>query len=227
MPDILYEDNHIIAVYKRTGDIIQKDKTGDKPLSEKVKSYLKEKYHKKGNVFLGVTHRIDRPVSGVVIFAKTSKALMRLNKMFLRNEIHKTYWAIVKKEPPADKGKLVHWLKKNEKQNKSYVVAAEEHGAKKAILEYVVIGKSENYFLLSVKLLTGRHHQIRCQLANIGCPVRGDLKYGFPRSNQDKGIDLLAKEIRFIHPVSGNDIKIQVPIPDNKLWQAITKNLRK
>lgn len=222
---ILFEDNHIIAVYKQVGDIVQGDKTGDEPLSEKVKTYLKQKYNKPGNVFLGVTHRIDRPVAGAVIFAKTSKALARLNKMFSLNEIHKTYWAIVKNEPPADKGELVHWLKKNEKQNKSYAVNPEEKGAKKAILQYETIGKSDNYFLLSVKLLTGRHHQIRCQLATIGCPIRGDLKYGFPRSNPDKGIDLLARQVKFIHPVSKAEIVINAPVPQNNLWQSLTKNL--
>ncbi len=222
---ILFEDNHIIAVYKQVGDIVQGDKTGDEPLSEKVKKYLKQKYNKTGNIFLGVTHRIDRPVSGAVIFAKTSKALSRLNKMFSLNEIHKTYWAIVKNEPPAEKGELVHWLKKNEKQNKSYAVNPEEKESQKAVLQYKTIGKSDNYFLLSVILLTGRHHQIRCQLASIGCPIRGDLKYGFPRSNPDNGIDLLARQVKFIHPISKAEIVINAPIPQNNLWQSLTKNL--
>ena len=222
---ILYEDNHIIALFKQVGDIVQGDKTGDEPLSEQVKRYLKEKYNKQGNVFLGVTHRIDRPVAGIVLFAKTGKALSRLNKMFSQNEIHKTYWTIVKNKPPAREGELVHWLIKNEKQNKSYANDSEKQGTKKAILRYKMIAKSDNYFLLSVKLLTGRHHQIRCQLSKIGCPIRGDLKYGFPRSNPDKGIDLLAREIRFVHPVSGKEIIIKAPVPQNNLWQSLTKDL--
>ncbi len=222
---VLYEDNHIIAVYKQVGDIVQGDKTGDEPLSEQVKQYLKKRYKKQGDVFLGITHRIDRPVSGVVLFAKTSKALSRLNKMFAQNEIHKTYLAIVKEQPPTVEGELIHWLKKNEKQNKSYAYDSVKQGAKKAVLQYKLIRRSDNFYLLSVKLLTGRHHQIRCQLAKIGCPVRGDLKYGFPRSCPDKGIDLLAWEVSFVHPVSKMQIIIKSPVPESNLWQSFTKNL--
>lgn len=222
---ILYEDNHIIAVFKQIGDIVQGDKTGDEPLSEQVKQYLKEKYKKQGNVFLGVTHRIDRPVAGAVLFAKTSKALSRLNKMFSLYEVHKTYWTIVKNKPPIAEGELVHWLRKNEKQNKSYANDSEKQGTKKAILKYKTIAKSDNYYLLSVRLLTGRHHQIRCQLAKTGCPIRGDLKYGFPRSNPDKGIDLLAREVNFVHPVSHKKIIIKAPVPQNNLWKSLTNKL--
>lgn len=222
---ILYEDNHLIAVLKLVGDIVQGDKTGDNPLSEQIKEYLKYKYHKNGNVFLGVTHRIDRPVSGIVLFAKTSKALARMNQLFSQNQVHKTYWVIVKNILPNDEGELVHWLKKNEKQNKSYAFETEKLDAKKAILRYKIIGKSDHYYLLSVNLLTGRHHQIRCQLAKIGCPIRGDLKYGYPRSNPDRGIDLLARSVNFIHPVSNKEISIFAPVSQNNLWQDITKNV--
>lgn len=217
---ILYEDNHLIAVNKTCRDIVQGDKTGDMPLSEKLKAWLKVKYNKPGNVFIGVTHRLDRPVSGVVLFAKTSKALARLNEMFRLGEVRKTYWAIVKNKPAADEGELVHWLMRNEKQNKSYAYDTERPGSKKAVLHYRLIGRSQNYYLLEVDLKTGRHHQIRCQLAKMGCPIKGDLKYGFPRSNPDGSISLHARSIRFIHPVSKQLIEVEAPLPPGNLWNG-------
>ena len=219
---ILYEDNHLIAVNKTCRDIVQGDKTGDMPLSEKLKAWLKVKYNKPGNVFIGVTHRLDRPVSGVVLFAKTSKALARLNEMFRLGEVRKTYWAIVKNKPAADEGELVHWLIRNEKQNKSYAYDAERPNSKKAILHYRVIARSENYYLLEIDLKTGRHHQIRCQLAKMGCPIKGDLKYGFARSNRDGGISLHARSAALVHPVSKQVIKIVAPVPDDPLWRALS-----
>ena len=180
---VIYEDNHIIIVSKESGEIVQGDKTGDQPLSETVKQYLKTKYNKPGNVFIGVVHRLDRPVSGLVTFAKTSKALSRLNEMFRNGDVHKTYWALTRNCPPAESGRLVHWLRRNEQQNKSYASDREVPGSKKAVLDYRVIGRTDNYTLIEVKLLTGRHHQIRCQLAAMGCPIKGDLKYGARRSN--------------------------------------------
>lgn len=219
---ILYEDNHLIAVNKTCRDIVQGDKTGDMPLSEKLKAWLKVKYNKPGNVFIGVTHRLDRPVSGVVLFAKTSKALARLNEMFRLGEVRKTYWAIVKNKPAADEGELVHWLVRNEKQNKSYAYDAERPNSKKAILHYRVIARSENYYLLEIDLKTGRHHQIRCQLAKMGCPIKGDLKYGFARSNRDGGISLHARSAELVHPVSKQVIKIVAPVPDDPLWRALS-----
>ena len=231
--DVVYEDNHIIIVAKESGEIIQGDKTGDEPLSERVKQYLKEKYQKPGAVFLGVVHRLDRPVSGLVIFARTSKALTRLNRMFAEGQVHKTYWAIVEsfrsgdqssnlfthneKHPniksltPDEKQTLTHWLVRNEKQNKSYAYDHEVPHSKKAVLEYRVIARSERYSLLEVRLLTGRHHQIRCQLAAIGLPIKGDLKYGAKRSNPDGGISLLARRVEFVHPVSGETICVEAP----------------
>lgn len=223
--DILYEDNHIIAVNKTCREIVQGDKTGDMPLSEMLKIWLKEKYNKPGNVFVGVTHRLDRPVSGVVVFAKTSKALARLNEMFCKGEVKKTYWAIVKQRPPEPEGELVNWLVRNEKQNKSYVYDSERVHAKKAILHYRVIARSENYYLLEIDLKTGRHHQIRCQLAHMGCPIKGDLKYGADRSNPDGGISLHAHSAAFIHPVSKLPLQIVAPVPDDNLWKALTKGL--
>ena len=223
--DILYEDNHIIAVNKTCREIVQGDKTGDMPLSEMLKIWLKEKYNKPGNVFVGVTHRLDRPVSGVVVFAKTSKALVRLNEMFRKGEVKKTYWAIVKQRPPEPEGELVNWLVRNEKQNKSYVYDSERIHAKKAILHYRVIARSENYYLLEIDLKTGRHHQIRCQLAHMGCPIKGDLKYGADRSNPDGGISLHAHSAAFIHPVSKLPLQIVAPVPDDNLWKALTKGL--
>ena len=221
--EVVYEDNHIIIVNKQSGEIVQGDKTGDRPLSDIVKDYIKEKYHKPGAVFLGVVHRLDRPVSGLVVFARTSKALARLNKMFAEGEVHKTYWAVVKNAPRASEGVLEHWLVRNEKQNKSYAYPQEKPNAKKAILKYRVIGHSDNYSLLEVNLMTGRHHQIRCQLAAMGCPIKGDLKYGAPRSNPDGSISLMSHRVEFIHPVSKEPIIVEAPIPDDPLWQALTK----
>lgn len=219
---ILYEDNHIIAVNKTCSEIVQGDKTGDEPLSETLKQYIKEKYHKPGEVFLGVTHRLDRPVSGVVLFARTSKALSRLNEMFKNQEIKKTYWAIVKNAPPQPEGRLEHYLLRNEKQNKSFAYDKPVPDSKKAILSYKLIAKSDVYFLLEINLETGRHHQIRCQLAKMGCPIKGDLKYGFARSNANGGISLHARHIAFIHPVSGLSIDLTAPVPDDdKLWKAM------
>lgn len=222
---VLYEDNHIIIVNKNTSEIVQGDKTGDKPLSDIVKEWIKEKYNKPGNVFLGVTHRLDRPVSGIVVFAKTSKALPRLNEMFKNQEIKKTYWAIVKKNPPKDEDRLVHYLVKNEKQNKSYAYDREKPNSKKAVLHYKLIFSSDNYNLLEIDLETGRHHQIRCQLSKIACPIKGDLKYGFDRSNPDGGISLHARHISFVHPVSKELIEVTAPVPDDKLWKVIEQSL--
>ena len=225
--EVVYEDNHIIIVNKQSGEIVQGDKTGDRPLSDIVKDYIKEKYQKPGAVFLGVVHRLDRPVSGLVIFARTSKALTRLNKMFVEGEVHKTYWAIVKKETGTrsqDTGEwhtLTHWLVRNEKQNKSYAYDHEKPNAKKAILKYRTIGQSDNYTLLEVNLMTDRHHQIRCQLAAMGCPIKGDLKYGSPRSNPDGSISLMSRRVEFIHPVSKAPIIVDAPIPQDPLWQAL------
>ena len=218
--NVIYEDNHIILVNKASSEIVQGDKTGDTPLSETVKQYIKEKYHKPGNVFLGVTHRLDRPVSGLVLFARTSKALSRLNEMFKTKEIKKTYWAIVKNQPPAPAGELVHWLVRNEKQNKSYAYDREVNDSKKAILDYKVIGRSERYYLLEINLQTGRHHQIRCQLAKMGCPIKGDLKYGAQRSNPDGSICLHARRIEFVHPVSKEKMSFEAPVPDSALWKS-------
>ena len=217
---VVYEDNHIIVVNKTASEIVQADKTGDMPLSEIVKQYLKEKYRKPGNVFLGVTHRLDRPVSGLVVFAKTSKALTRLNEMFRTSEVKKTYWAVVKNAPKEPEGELVHFLVRNEKQNKSYAYDKEVPKSKKAILDYRLIGRSENYYLLEVDLKTGRHHQIRCQLAKMGCPIKGDLKYGSPRSNPDGSICLHARRIRFVHPVSKELIELEAPLPEGNLWKG-------
>lgn len=219
--EVVYEDNHIIIVSKSSGEIVQGDKTGDTPLSETVKAYMKEKYQKPGEVFLGVVHRLDRPVWGLVVFARTSKALARLNKMFAEGEVHKTYWAIVQHMPQEPEATLQHWLVRNEKQNKSYAYDHEVPHAKKALLNYKVIGHSERYTLLEVHLMTGRHHQIRCQLAKIGCPIRGDLKYGAPRSNPDGSISLLSRRVEFVHPVSKQTIAIEAPVPNDPLWKAI------
>lgn len=218
---VVYEDNHIIIVSKQSGEIVQGDKTGDRPLSDIVKDYIKEKYQKPGAVFLGVVHRLDRPVSGLVVFARTSKALTRLNKMFAEGEVHKTYWAITKNTPRDSEGTLTHWLVRNEKQNKSYAYTSEKPNSKKAILKYRMIGHSDNYTLLEVNLMTGRHHQIRCQLAAMGCPIKGDLKYGAPRSNPDGSISLMSRSVEFIHPVSKEKIVVEAPLPQDSLWQAI------
>ncbi|MEE2771642.1 MAG: RNA pseudouridine synthase [Bacteroidota bacterium] len=218
---VLYEDNHIIVVNKRPGDIVQGDKTGDKPLSEVVKSFLKEKYNKPGNVYLGVVHRLDRPTSGIVLFSKTSKALPRLNKLFQQKDAKKTYWAIVKNRPPQEQDRLVHYMKRNSKQNKSYAHIKEVPDSKKAILHYQVIQELDNYFVLRIDLETGRHHQIRSQLSAIGCPIKGDLKYGFDRSNKDASIHLHARELQFIHPVKNEPVHVIAPAPDDSLWNAI------
>ena len=217
---VVYEDNHIIIVNKTASEIVQGDKTGDTPLSETVKQYLKEKYSKPGNVFIGVAHRLDRPVSGLVVFAKTSKALSRLNEMFKNSEVKKTYWAVVKNLPREEEGELVNYLVRNEKQNKSYAYDKEVPGSKKAILHYRLIGRSQNYYLLEIDLKTGRHHQIRCQLAKMGCPIKGDLKYGSPRSNPDGSICLRARYIRFVHPVSKEPIEVEAPVPPGNLWNG-------
>ena len=217
---VVYEVNHIIVVSKTSSEIVQGDKTGDTPLSERVKAYLKEKYAKPGNVFIGVTHRLDRPVSGLVVFAKTSKALARLNEMFRDGDVKKTYWAIVKECPKETEGELVHYLVRNEKQNKSYAYDKEVKNSKKAILHYKLIGHSQNYYLLEVDLKTGRHHQIRCQLAKMGCPIKGDLKYGAQRSNPDGSICLHARTIKFIHPVSKEPIELTAPVPEGNLWNG-------
>jgi len=220
----IYEDNHIIIVSKQTGEIVQGDKTGDTPLSETVKDYIKFKYQKPGNVFLGVVHRLDRPVSGLVMFARTSKALARLNEMFRVGDVHKTYWAIVPRiNQPVTEGEgtlLTHWIVRNEKQNKSYAYDREVKDSKKAQLRYKIIAHSDRYTLVEVQLYTGRHHQIRCQLSKIGSPIKGDLKYGSPRSNKDGSICLLSRYMEFIHPVSKETIKVTAPLPEDPLWQA-------
>ena len=217
---VLHEDNHIIVINKRAGDIVQGDKTGDKPLSDVVKSFLAEKYNKTGNVYLGVVHRLDRPTTGIVLFSKTSKALPRLNKLFAEKKAKKTYWALVKKQPLKPKSTLVHWLKKNPKNNKSTAYKKEVKGSKKAILHYEILKQLDNYFLLEINLETGRHHQIRSQLAKIGCPIKGDLKYGYDRSNDDGGIDLHAKKIIFEHPVTKKFTTIEAPVRNTKIWNA-------
>ena len=217
---VIYEDNHIIVINKRAGDIVQGDKTGDKPLSDVVKEYIAEKYNKPGNVYLGVVHRLDRPTTGIVLFAKTSKALPRLNKLFAEKTAHKTYWALVKNDPPKPKDTLIHWLKKNPKNNKSTAYKKEIPQSKKAILHYSVIKKLDNFYLLDIKLETGRHHQIRSQLSSIGCPIKGDLKYGFDRSNKDASISLHARQLEFIHPVKKELIQLEAPLPNDALWKA-------
>lgn len=217
---VLHEDNHLIVVNKRPGDIVQGDKTGDKPLSEVVKDYIKIKYNKPGNVYLGVVHRLDRPTSGIVVFAKTSKALPRLNKLFAEKEAKKTYWAVVKKMPPKSADTLVHWLKRNPKQNKSYANLKEVPESKKAILDYQVLKRLDRYFLLEIDLKTGRHHQIRSQLSGIGSPIKGDLKYGFDRSNTDGSIHLHARKLSFIHPVKKEPLLIIAPLPKDVIWEA-------
>lgn len=218
---VVYEDNHIIIVFKQSGEIVQGDKTGDRPLSETVKEYIKAKYHKPGNVFLGVVHRLDRPVAGLVVFARTSKALARLNEMFRKGDIHKTYWAITKNMPKEPQATLTNWIVRNERQNKSYAYDREVPDSKKALLSYRVIGHTDHYHLLEIHLMTGRHHQIRCQLAHIGCPIKGDLKYGAQRSNPDGSISLLSHEMTFVHPVSKETIHVVAPLPDDNLWRAL------
>jgi 23S rRNA pseudouridine1911/1915/1917 synthase len=220
---VLYEDNHLIAINKRPSDIVQGDKTGDIPLSEVVKMWLKKKYDKPGNVFVGVAHRIDRPVSGVVVFAKTSKALARLNELFKSKEVTKTYLAAVCAMPPHQQGTAVNYMIKDEAKNRSKVVSENNKSAKKAELDYRLIGESERYFFLEVKPKSGRHHQIRVQLSAMGCPIKGDLKYGAPRSNSDASIHLHAREISFIHPVSKEKLTITAPVPDEPVWRVIAK----
>jgi 23S rRNA pseudouridine1911/1915/1917 synthase len=220
MAEILYEDNHLIAVWKRSSDISQGDKSGDESLDVKVKKYIAEKYNKKGDVFLGVVHRLDRPVSGVLLYARTSKALARLNEMLKTRQIKKIYWAIVKERPPEDEGKITHFIKKIESQNKSYTYDHEVKGSKEASLSYKMIARSDRYYLLEIELHTGRHHQIRAQLAAIGCPVKGDLKYGYSRSNEDGSISLLARKVVFIHPVKKEEITITAHLPEGDIWGA-------
>ncbi|WAC02640.1 RluA family pseudouridine synthase [Lacinutrix neustonica] len=217
---VIYEDNHIIVVNKRAGDIVQGDKTGDKPLSDVVKEYIAEKYNKPGNVYLGTVHRLDRPTTGLVIFSKTSKALPRLNKLFVSKDISKTYWALVKNAPEKPSDTLIHWLRKNPKNNKSTAYIKEVPESKKAILHYKTLKALDNYYLLEVNLETGRHHQIRSQLSSIGCPIKGDLKYGFDRRNKDASISLHARNIQFIHPVSNEALNITAPLPKDPVREA-------
>ncbi|NNC70595.1 MAG: RNA pseudouridine synthase [Flavobacteriaceae bacterium] len=218
--DVIYEDNHLIIINKKVGDIVQGDKTGDTPLSEIVKQYLKEKYQKPGKVFLGVVHRLDRPTSGIIIFARTSKALERLNKMFREKQLKKTYWAIVKNKPNKEKGTLINYLKKNPKNNKTTVYKEEAIGSKRAVLHYKIIQVLMTYYLLEIILETGRHHQIRAQLSAMGSPIKGDLKYGFDRSNKGGGIHLHARNIEFIHPVSKETIKLVASLPEDTVWSS-------
>jgi 23S rRNA pseudouridine1911/1915/1917 synthase len=218
---VLHEDNHIIVVNKRVGDIVQGDKTGDKPLSEVVKEFIKDKYNKPGEVFLGVVHRLDRPTTGIVVFARTSKALSRMNELFSNRETQKTYWAIVKNKPENSEEKLVHYIKRNEKNNTSKAHTREVPDSKLASLDYKMIKELNNYFALEINLHTGRHHQIRAQLSAIGCPIKGDLKYGFDRSNPDGGIHLHARKLVFVHPVSKEKIEIVAPVPNDVIWNAI------
>lgn len=219
MIEILYEDNHLIAVNKRASDLSQGDKTGDTPLDAEIRAYIARKYNKPGDVFLGIVHRLDRPVGGVILYARTSKALERLNEMFRKGEVKKYYLAIVKERPPDDSGTLTHYLKKNEKQNKTFVYDTEVNGSKQASLTYTLKGRSDRYYLLDIELHTGRHHQIRAQLAKIGCPVKGDLKYGYSRSNPGGGISLLSHRIEFIHPVKKERMVITAPFPEGDIWK--------
>ena len=223
---VVYEDNHIIIVNKESGEIVQGDKTGDQPLSETVKQYIKTTHNKPGNVFLGVVHRLDRPVSGVVVFAKTSKALARLYDMFREGQVHKTYWAIVQGKPGSEADTLTGWITRNEKQNKSYIHPREVRGSKQAVLKYRLLACTDRYSLLEVQLLTGRHHQIRCQLSAMGCPIKGDLKYGAKRSNPDGSISLHARRVEFIHPVSKLPIVAEATIPNDNLWREITTSVQ-
>jgi len=227
MPEILYEDNHIIIVNKKCGDIVQGDKTGDKTLAENIKQYIKKKYNKPGEVFLGISHRLDRPTSGIVIFTRTSKALTRLNKMFSEQKIHKTYLAVVNNKPPKLKDTITHFLVRNRKQNKSYAYDKKVKNSKEACLTYELIGNSDKFYLLRIQLHTGRHHQIRAQLAKLNCYIKGDLKYGFPRSNSDGGIHLHAYSVEFIHPVKKKPIKIIAKPPDDVLWNYFNELIKK
>jgi 23S rRNA pseudouridine1911/1915/1917 synthase len=225
MTEILYEDNHLIAVFKRASDLSQGDKTGDEPIEADVKRYIATKYGKKGDVFLGIVHRLDRPVAGVMLFARTSKSLARLNEMFRENGVKKTYFAIVKERPPDIEATITNFLKKNEKQNKAYVYDSEVKGSKKASLTYRIKARSDKFYLLEVDLHTGRHHQIRAQLAHIGCPVKGDLKYGYPRSNEDGGISLFARKLEFVHPVKKEPVTITAHFPDGDIWHLFQGNI--
>ncbi len=224
--EVVYEDNHLIIVNKAPGEIVQGDKTGDRPLVDELKDWLKEKYNKPGNVFCGVVHRLDRPVGGLVVFAKTSKALARMNEMFRNGDVHKTYWAITRNCPPKEEDTLVHYISSTERNNKSYASPVEKPGTRKAVLKYRHIASSDRYHLLEVNLLTGRKHQIRVQLAAIGCPIRGDLKYGDKRSNPDGSISLLSHRIQFEHPVSHEMIDVTAPVPDDNLWQALAADAK-
>lgn len=221
-PEILFEDNHIIIVNKRSSDLVQGDGTGDESLDNIVRAYIKEKYKKPGDVFLGVVHRLDRPVSGCVVYARTSKALSRLSELFRTRDVKKTYWAIVTDRPPAEEGVLSNWLKKNEQQNKSYVYDKEVKGSKLAELSYLVLARSEKYYLLEVDLRTGRHHQIRAQLAAAKCPIKGDLKYGAPRSNEGGGISLHSRKVTFMHPVKNEEISVVAPLPEDRIWKLFS-----
>ena len=220
---VLYEDNHIIIINKAAGEIVQGDKTGDKSLCDTMKAYIKEKYAKPGNVFIGLPHRLDRPVSGIVVFAKTSKALERLNRMFSEGSVKKIYWALTKGIPVPAEAEIDSWILRNEKMNKSFSYPKEVKGSKRAVLHYRLAAASQNYNLIEVELKTGRHHQIRCQLSSIGCPIKGDLKYGAQRSNPDGSISLHARYIEFIHPVSKELIAVTAPLPDDRLWQSFEK----
>lgn len=224
--EILYEDNHLLAINKHSGDIVQPDKTGCVSLEETVKQYIKEKYSKPGNVFLGITHRIDRPVSGIVLMAKSAKALSRVNQMLQDHKISKTYWAITSIKPENDEGKLVHFIRRNEQKNISYAFNKEVSGSKKAELIYKIKSKSDRYFLIEINLITGRHHQIRAQLSAIGCPIKGDLKYGFNRSNPDGSVSLHSREISLIHPVTKKELNIIAPVPKDKLWEFFQNNIK-
>ena len=223
--EIIYEDNHLIIVNKSCGEIVQGDRTGDKPLVEMVKDYLKTKYDKPGNVFCGVIHRLDRPVMGLVVFAKTSKALSRMNRLFQEREVRKIYWAITRNKPVEKEGTLTNYIYSVEKNNKSYISSSPENGALKAVLDYRVISESDNYHLIEVELHTGRKHQIRVQLSSIGCPIKGDLKYGYQRSNPDGGISLQAHRIVFVHPISGELIDVTAPVPKENLWEVLANNV--
>jgi len=217
---ILYEDNHLIVINKEAGELVQGDITGDTPLLEKVREYIREEYNKPGNVFTGLIHRLDRPTSGIVVFAKTSKALARMNALFEKREVDKVYWALVKEKPEKTAEKLQHFLKKNPKKNRSYPVPVSDNNGKKAILHYKFLQSSQSFHLLEIRLETGRHHQIRAQLAAIGSPIKGDLKYGFPRSNQDASISLHARYISFVHPVSKDTVQLTAPLPEgDKAWR--------
>jgi 23S rRNA pseudouridine1911/1915/1917 synthase len=223
--NILFEDNHIIVINKLPSQIVQGDKTGDRPLADLVKDYIKVKYKKNGEVFLGVVHRLDRPVSGAVIFARTSKALTRLNALIKNREVNKTYWAVVKNMPPKESDTLVNFLRRDEARNKSYITGENTKNAQKASLTYKLIGSSDNYYLLEIDLQTGRHHQIRAQLASIGCPIKGDLKYGYPRSNSDASIHLHARHLYFIHPVTLVPLSIHASAPNDPVWNYFEQNV--